>query len=592
MRHEPKHDTLSAAFVLGQWTRVLIHSLAQAGVADVVVSPGSRSTPLVLTALRHPHLTCHSVIDERAAAFFALGIAQSSRRPVVLICTSGSAVAHYLPALIEAHQAGLPLLTLTADRPSWLQGSGAPQTIDQTHVFGRFAQDLGPLGEPSARFDALRALARKARQSVALATGASPGPVHLNFPVDKPLEPASALSDEEREFEATVTALLFAPPSLTAAQASISDTFSSEWLAQARGKDLLVLGPVDASTARAAREVAELSGLPLLSEYPQGGDSFPLEYLGDLLSGRDAPERILHIGPPAVSGHYSRAVAQTSAELWALPGPRLIDPESRAARVFLGDLGSALGALRAAYADSSGGSKPPLPSEFAAAWRGHAQRLSEHLSQAQARDSAERADAQTPSEGAVSEIAVSAVVLGALPPSAHLLLANSLSVRVASWCGAKTQARLWFRRGANGIDGSIAEATGLAVNTREPTVLLLGDVAAVHDLSSLALARRVKTPLVLVLMDNSGGRLFDLLPAAKSDISAEEWAHWRTPPEVDFLALAQAHGLASMRATSLAELHQGMKEALVHPQSTVIVIETDPSKTAKAVSKMKESLSW
>ncbi|MGH7285972.1 MAG: thiamine pyrophosphate-binding protein, partial [Polyangiaceae bacterium] len=157
---------MQPANVLTEWASLLFSSLASAGVTDVVVSPGSRSTPFVVAAVREPTITCHSVIDERAAAFFALGQARITGRPSVLLCTSGTAAAHYLPAIIEAGSAFIPLLVVTADRPTELQECAAPQTIDQTKIYGDHARRFFDLGMPDDSADSLRALRRVAHQAV------------------------------------------------------------------------------------------------------------------------------------------------------------------------------------------------------------------------------------------------------------------------------------------------------------------------------------------------------------------------------------------------------------------------------------------
>ena len=176
-----------------EWAGLLFATLRGAGIREIVVSPGSRSTPFVLAALRTPGLCITDVIDERAAAFFALGQARVTGRPSALVCTSGTAGAHYLPALIEAHQSFTPMIAVTADRPWDLQDAAAPQTIDQRKIFGGFVRRHLEIGLPDAA--ALHAVPRIAAQAVAAALGPTPGPVHINMPFRKPLEPVAAGSE-------------------------------------------------------------------------------------------------------------------------------------------------------------------------------------------------------------------------------------------------------------------------------------------------------------------------------------------------------------------------------------------------------------
>lgn len=575
MKQEAHEQSLSQGFILGQWTRVLFASLEAAGLRDVVVSPGSRSTPLVLAALARPSLRCHSVIDERAAGFFALGVARATRRPVLLLCTSGSALAHYLPALIEAHYAGIPLVVLSADRPAWLKEAGAPQTIAQEGLFGAFAHQGPVLGEPRGREQDVRALRRKVFQTVGLASGRAPGPVHLNFPVDKPLEPLPAHTDDERSLESFVSALLAESYSLSPGQVAVDEHFATEFLAGRTDTDLMILGPVEPEVAAAAEEACRALGLPLLSEYPQTNSSFPLEFLGSSLTGSGAPARILYVGPAPVSGQASRALQEFAGELWILSGPQLIDAESLGDRLFLGEITRALRSLHSAA--------PTLKEENGSLelWASRSRLLSKLLAVERAKTGQQ-----------MSEITVSAAVLAALVEPSHLLLANSLSVRAASWCGAQTSARVWLRRGANGIDGAFAEAVGHAQATEQPTVLLLGDVAAAHDLGSLALARGVKTPLVFVVMDNSGGRLFDFLPAAKVDLPSEHWRFWSTPPGLDFVKLAHAHDLEACLLINESDLTHALALALKRPVATLIVCPTEPEGTKRFLDSVKVLIPW
>ena len=179
------------------WADVIAAALVEAGVTTCVVSPGSRSTPLVAALARDGRLELPVVIDERAAAFFALGLARASGAPVALACTSGSAAAHYLPAIVEASTAGVPLVALTADRPPELHACGANQTIDQVKLYGGFVRTARDLGAPEPTALALRALRRQVVDAVAHARGPIPGPVHLNVPLRKPLEPVAPQSEAE-----------------------------------------------------------------------------------------------------------------------------------------------------------------------------------------------------------------------------------------------------------------------------------------------------------------------------------------------------------------------------------------------------------
>ena len=172
-----------------EWARLVIESLVQAGVRDAVISPGSRSTPFVIAALQQTKLRCASALDERSGAHYALGQARSTLRPTLLLCTSGSAPANYFPAVVEASEAGVPLIVLSADRPPELHHCGANQTTDQTQLYGRHVRFFAQLGEPRDDLLSLRSVRRLMARAMAEATGVKPGPVHVNAQARKPLEP-------------------------------------------------------------------------------------------------------------------------------------------------------------------------------------------------------------------------------------------------------------------------------------------------------------------------------------------------------------------------------------------------------------------
>ncbi len=200
------------ANALGEWARLLVETLAAAGVRDVIISPGSRSTPFVWSALEQRQLRCHVLIDERAAGFFALGQARLTGVPSALLCTSGSALANYLPAVAEAALSATPLIVLSADRPYELMACGAAQTFDQVKIFEAFTRSFFDLGLPDESPPALSGLQRAVAQAVHTASFPVPGPVHLNARARKPLEPRPPQTDAERALNEHVTRLVARGP--------------------------------------------------------------------------------------------------------------------------------------------------------------------------------------------------------------------------------------------------------------------------------------------------------------------------------------------------------------------------------------------
>ena len=541
------------------WAELLLDSLRAAGCGDLIVSPGSRSTPLVMAAARLG-IDCHVLVDERVAGFFALGRGRASGRPSALVCTSGTAAAHYLPAIIEASLARVPLVVVTADRPPELHGCAAPQTIDQQHLYGRFARGFVDLGVPEATASALRGVRRRAAQMVALAIGPEPGPVHINVPARKPLEPTGS-RDEARMAE-MVGALLREPapraavPVASASEESIADL--ADALGRAR-RALLVAGP--APLDQAARPIADLaraSGLPLLAEVtsqlrftgeePAPGlcEHFDLVLRAPRWRAAHRPDLILELGAPPTSSAYASLVAEAGCERIVIAPHGWSDPHSSARLIVNAPVAAVAARLAARVAARPGG--------WTEAWLAASRRAGAALDRL----------ALTGEHAAVRD------AVGALPDGALLALGNSLPVRTAETCSAdRRRIGVLCQRGACGIDGLIAGAAGAASASRRPTALLLGDVSFAHDLGGLAAARVTSAPLAIVVIDNGGGRIFEQLPVARAPGGAELLERFfLTPPELDIAAAAAAFGIHYVRAdrpgAAVATALAGSGPTLIH----------------------------
>lgn len=546
------------------WADLAIASLIAAGVDLLVISPGSRSTPLALAAARAPGLRRRVIVDERSAGFFALGAARASGRPVALLCTSGTAVAHYAPAVIEAALAGVPLVVVSADRPTELHGAGASQTIDQHRLFGGFVRRFDDVGPPDGSPLALRALRRKLMQAVGVARGPHPGPVHLNLPLRKPLEPTAPSTVAERAIAVEVARLIAAPvPSPGRSTVRVSDEAigaAAGLLAGAsRGIIVATAGPVARRAQRAAVwQLAERTGFPLLAEAgsqlrfgprPDGVtavDHFPL-----LLARAEAPDVVVQLGGEPVAMPWAGFVG-TAARRVVIAEQGWPDGDSSAELMLIGELGDTLARLDGALANLTSVATPGrvAVSAWTAGWR-----VAETAAAAAMRTA--RAD------GPWSETDLVARVVAGLPDGAQLALGNSLPVRVVD--EAATSRRdlvVLTQRGAAGIDGLVAGAAGAAWATGRPTTLVLGDVSFAHDAGSLAIVAGL--PLTIVVVDNRGGHIFDDLPLARAGVDAALYRElWLTPPVVDPVALAGAYGLTAQTVRTADEL-SGFRTTLVH----------------------------
>ena len=562
-----------------EWARLLFESLADAGVRDVVISPGSRSTPLVVAAVRETRLTRHTVIDERAAAFFALGQARVTGRPSMLVCTSGTAAAHYLPAIIEAGMTGTPMIILSGDRPHELYDCRAPQTIDQVKLFGEHARHFFDL-VPDASDGSLRALRRIAAQAVLASSWPRAGAVHVNARARKPLEPVAPTTKEELALAARARAIAGEPlatalrprmiPAPAAVQAAAAVVRSAE-------RGVIVAGPaaVAQRDARAALwALALATGFVIACEAtsqlrfapkPAGVrfvDGLDLLLRSKTFRGSAPFDVAIQIGPPPTSGQWEQIAPSLRRIVLAEHG--WPDPHGNARVMLFGDVDASSNALadalRAAAPRIAPGFHDLVATANAEAWRAAERELaaSDHL---------------------VEAAAVRALV-DAAPDRSLLMLSNSLAVRIVDIYARAVDRDLdvLSQRGASGIDGLVAGAAGAATAAARPLALLIGDVSLLHDLASLGLAAHVRTPLVVFVLHNGGGRIFEQLPIVDvPDIEPEIVEHATTPHDTDFAPAAALYGLRYARATTIAEVRTAVDAAYAHAGCTLVEVRVEPS---------------
>ncbi|MBU0751356.1 MAG: 2-succinyl-5-enolpyruvyl-6-hydroxy-3-cyclohexene-1-carboxylic-acid synthase [Gammaproteobacteria bacterium] len=524
------------------WADAFIAALAAAGLHRVVLAPGARSAPLALACLRRPELSCEVMTDERAAGYFALGLAKAECVPAAVLCTSGTAAANLLPAVMEANLAGVPLLVLTADRPPEAHGWGANQTADQLRLYGSQVRAFHAVSVPDAAVDQayLRTLAARLVEEC---QGPLPGPVHANLPFREPLLPDHIPPPPP----------LPRPPIRTETRAGCDDV--TELAAMLTGRPgVIVCGEMPGTGAQAF--AAAVTALAAVLDAP-----ILAEPLSGLRHGAHDRSRVL--------AHQALFLRQES-----LPQPEWVlrfgaFPVSRVVQRWLGKLGAARHVLVA----PPGRWPDPLwhtdqwvraePAAFIAA-------LSPHVSAAPAAWRAAWSRAETDAAGHAArtcaqdpwfEGTVARCLLAALPVGGNCFVGNSLAIRAVDAFGG-TSARsltLHGNRGASGIDGNVATAAGIAVASDAALAVLIGDQAALHDCGGFtALAGR---DVVVVVMDNGGGGIFDHLPFAKSVPDTLLRRGWTAPPQVDFAALAATFNLRHAEADDAAGLDRALVQA-------------------------------
>ena len=547
------------------WAETFVDELARGGLQAVVIAPGSRSTPLTLAFAAHPAIRHYLHLDERSAAFFALGLALATTRPVALLCTSGTAGANYFPAIIEARMSQVPLLVLTSDRPPELRHSGANQTIDQVKLYGDqvlWAVDVAlPEADPPAV--ALRNLRTLAARALATAAGLPPGPVHLNFPFRKPLEPAlphtPAFAPAGPPHTRTLRGQLLPTPNQIAELAALINQHE---------RGLIVCGPrcEGGDFPAAVAALAQTSGYPLLADPLSGvrfGQAAAVGGYDTFLRGDGpgwpAPEVILRFGHLPVSKWLNEYLArQADARLVHVQASGVWADDSHRVDTFLQADGTATCRALAARLTPRPGSSwaAQVQATEAATWVA----LDRGLAGAPFFDGAVVAD-----------------LLDLLPAGAQLLVGNSLPIRHVDQFGRPSgrELHVYGNRGASGIDGNLSTGLGLAAAApQRPTVILVGDITFYHDMNGLLAVRQQQLRRVtVVLLNNNGGGIFRRLPIAGHEPPFTEL--FLTPHGLDFAPAGQLYGLAYQRITSRAAFRRHLAASLAGHTPTLLEAQTD-----------------
>lgn len=534
-----------------------VEELARGGVRHAVVSPGSRSTPLAVALWREPTIDVTVIVDERSAAFFALGAAQASRAPVAMLCTSGTAAANYHPAICEADESAIPLIALTADRPPELRGIGAGQTVDQLKLYGSSVRWFCEVGTHEADDEGFLHYRSVACRALAAARGEPrPGPVHLNLPWREPLAPVQvedaitasdplALNGRDGRPLTAVTQIDLEP------SAFLLDEIAGHIGDASRGA--IVAGrQLDPELREPLAHLARASGFPILAEPtsqlrcgPHDRSHVVSAY--DLLLRDEgfarsvAPDLVLRFGAMPTSKPLRSWLAESGADQIAVdPSCGWNEPTNRAAAILRAD-----------------------PTELAAGW---AARL-----EAEERSAPRR---WLDAEHAAREAIVSKLNLLGEPsePGLHLALgsihcdgdlvytASSMPIRdqEAFLPPSETDALFLCNRGANGIDGLVSSGIGAAHASGRPTTIVTGDLGLLHDIGGLAALREVSTSVRVVVVDNDGGGIFGFLPQTDALSETEFEALLGTPRGVDTAKAAALFDLPHRRLESLEELPEAL----------------------------------
>jgi 2-succinyl-5-enolpyruvyl-6-hydroxy-3-cyclohexene-1-carboxylate synthase len=530
--------------------------LARGGLRLAAISPGSRSTPLALALWRQPEIEVKVIVDERSAGFFALGAAQASREPVALLCTSGTALVNYHPAVVEADESGIPLVVLSADRPPELRGIGAGQTIDQIKSFGSSVRWFCEVGTHEANDSGLLHYRSVACRALAAARGeARPGPVHLNLPWREPLAPVPvegavtatdplALQGREGRPLTAVTHIDLEPSPflLDEVAGHIGNAIAGVIVA---GRQL------DPELREPLAHLARASGFPILADPTSqvrcgAHDRSHVVAAYDLLLREEhfarsvVPDLVLRFGEMPTSKPLRAWIEASGADQIVIdPYGGWNEPTNQAAAVLRAD-----------------------PTELASGWAARLEGLEGRERPAPERWTEAEAKAQAALDEALrSEAKVSEPALHRALGAAHcdrdlVYTSSSMPIRdqEAFLAPGATDALFLSNRGANGIDGLISSGIGAAQASGRPTTIVTGDLGFLHDLGGLAALRDVEVPVRVVVIDNDGGGIFHFLPQ-ESALEREEFeALLGTPRGVDVAKAAALFDLPHRRLESLTDL--------------------------------------
>lgn len=519
------------SFTLNQrWAATIAGTLAASGVRHVVVAPGSRSTPLALAFADRADLTLWSVMDERAAAFFALGLAKSTNTRAAVICTSGTAGAHFLPAVMEAFAGGTPLVVLTADRPWELHGFGAPQTIAQVGMFGCYV--LGAEALPSPDENGLEHLV--AAVSRLLARGR--GPVHLNVPFREPL--AHPDGEAGPVIDPYVTHYAAGVPAV--------DVSPVLWAIAAAKRGVIVCGPRERADdfGEWIHGLSRATGFPVLAEASSNarfGFSESISCFDTLLRNpkfADAmrPDVVLRFGGGLTAKVPQQWLDASGAKQFHFTDDGFqFDPVHRTTML--------LPFTRALHFE---GAPTAEQRAYRERWLEGQRQVSEAL---------------TRQPSVFTEPLVAREFIAACPEGTQIFLSSSMPIRdVDAFATSSKPLRVFVNRGVNGIDGITSTALGVAAGTGKPTALLIGDVALLHDLTAWLVARRHSISLTVLVVNNDGGGIFHFLPVAERTPHFENL--FGTPHGVDVAHVAALAGAKLHRPADMNELRNTMKRCL------------------------------
>ena len=565
------------------WGAVCAEVLVRLGLRYAVIAPGSRSTPLTFAFSLHRDIETFALLDERSASFFALGIAQQKQQPVALVCTSGTATANFYPAIIEASESRIPLLVMTADRPPELRHCHSGQAIDQQKIFGGYPNMQLELSLPSTDPARLKYLRQTLVHAWERCRYPASGPVHLNFPFREPLAPVDESGESAIPNNLNLLSLIerVEPIMEIRDSSEMSEASALAEKMRSAGNGLIIVGPNKPQSAESfassVGEIATQLSWPTLTDglSPLRGftklNPYLISHYHYILSHPDLkyrfrPDAVLSIGPLPSSKILRNWLEDISAKTWVLDqGLDNVDALHRAAtplRLSVETLTSAVG------------KKSPAPNAFCQDWVKVEKKVARIVNK-------EMGACNFSFEGKVAWLLSKSV-----PKGTALFIANSMPARDVEffWTVGNRQTRPYFNRGANGIDGTVSTALGVA-HANKKAILFTGDLALLHDTNGFLIHSHFKGHLTIVLINNNGGGIFEQLAVAKFNPPFEEY--FATPQNVNFKKMAAVYNL---EYTSVKNIDHLCEKVSILPSSGIRILEikTNRKKDARFLKRLND----
>lgn len=533
----------SSAATTATFCATLVDEWLQCGVRHAVVSPGSRSTPIALEIANRQEIEMHIFHDERSAAFAALGIAKASGIPAILVCSSGTAAVEFHPAVVEAHHSEVPILICTADRPAELQGVGAPQTIDQQNLYGVSVRKF--VNAEVADESESHTWRKIARDLFATSLGKVRGPVHLNLRFREPLMGVATSLPPRHERSAMIADKVDLPSARSLRKLKKALNFKN---------GVIIAGPENYQIESIFR-LAQTLSWPVLAD-PRSGARVPSKFVvaaaDSILRDEDfakklQPQVVLRFGTLPASKVVNSWLASSGAkQIVITTTPTLADPDQLCALHIVGEIDE-------------------LCAELVSA-RTNGQNKRDDFSWLDLWDTAESSaqksiNAALADEPGLSEPGVARALYGLLPEASNLVVSSSMPIRDVEWFAApRTGLRVHANRGANGIDGVVSTAVGIALATRQPTTLLIGDIALLHDVNGLIGLVSREIDLRIVVIDNNGGGIFSFLPQAQTLELTKFEKIFGTPHGVNLKMVAQAHQINTHEVANMSDFAEVLSQ--------------------------------